>query len=120
MNRTYHHFAACLFSVVLSVSHAAPAEWQEDLRPLNGADWNAARAAHLLERAGFGGAPAEVAALAAMTPQQLVSLSALLQMPVRDIERRLADSTTNFTYLRRQVAPDDGYIGAWAVPIKPG
>ncbi len=43
---------------------------------------------------------------AAMTPQQLVSLSALLQMPVRDIERRLADSTTNFTYLRRQVAPD--------------
>ena len=73
MNRTYHHFAACLFSVVLSVSHAASAEWQEDLRPLNGADWNAARAAHLLERAGFGGAPAEVAALAAMTPQQAVA-----------------------------------------------
>ena len=43
------------------------------MRPLNGADWNAARAAHLLERAGFGGTPAEVAALAAMTPQQAVA-----------------------------------------------
>ena len=73
MNRTYHHFAACLFSVVLNVSHAAPTEWQDDLRPLSGADWNAARAAHLLERAGFGGTPAEVAALAAMTPQQAVA-----------------------------------------------
>ena len=73
MNRTYQHLAACLFSVVLNVSHAAPTEWQDDLRPLSGADWNAARAAHLLERAGFGGTPAEVAALAAMTPQQAVS-----------------------------------------------
>src|SRR5262249_59783091 len=36
-------------------------------------DWNFDRAAHLLERAGFGGTPQDVARLAAMTPQQAVA-----------------------------------------------
>ncbi|MCH8204514.1 MAG: DUF1800 domain-containing protein [Candidatus Hydrogenedentes bacterium] len=37
------------------------------------ADWNYERAAHLIERAGFGGTPAEVARLAAMTPREAVN-----------------------------------------------
>jgi hypothetical protein len=51
---------------------AAPPAWTDDLSPITAADWNAERAAHLLERAGFGGTPDEVARLAAMTPQQAV------------------------------------------------
>jgi hypothetical protein len=51
---------------------AAPASWVGDLTPLTKADWNYRRAAHLLERAGFGGTPAEVERLAEMTPQQAV------------------------------------------------
>jgi hypothetical protein len=51
---------------------AAPASWADDLTPLTQADWNTSRAAHLLERAGFGGTPAEVERLAGMTPEQAV------------------------------------------------
>jgi uncharacterized protein (DUF1800 family) len=51
---------------------AGPAEWTNDLAPITAADWSYERAAHLLERAGFGGTPQEVAALAAMTPEQAV------------------------------------------------
>ena len=53
---------------------AAPAlsSWVDDLTPISGADWNAERAAHLLDRAGFGGTPEDVARLATMTPQQAV------------------------------------------------
>jgi Protein of unknown function (DUF1800) len=51
---------------------AAPASWADDLTPLTHADWNTSRAAHLLERAGFGGTPAEVERLAEMTPEQAV------------------------------------------------
>ena len=46
--------------------------WQDDLQAISTTDWNRERAAHLLERAGFGGTPAEVAKLAAMTPSQAV------------------------------------------------
>jgi len=52
---------------------AGPGSWTDDLRPLTAADWNRARAAHLLERAGFGGTPAEVDRFAALTPQQAVA-----------------------------------------------
>ena len=51
---------------------ATPASWADDLTALAKADWNYSRAAHLLERAGFGGAPAEVERLAEMTPEQAV------------------------------------------------
>ncbi len=51
---------------------AGPAAWTEDLRPLAETDWNRARAAHLLERAGFGGTPEQIDKLAAMTPQAAV------------------------------------------------
>jgi uncharacterized protein (DUF1800 family) len=50
---------------------AAPA-WVNDLTPVTAAEWTPAFAAHLLERAGWGGTPADVARLAAMTPQQAV------------------------------------------------
>ncbi len=55
-----------------TVSSGAPAEWASDLSPIAAADWNGDRAAHLLERAGFGGTPEEIGRLAAMTPRQAV------------------------------------------------
>ena len=45
----------------------------ESLSPISGADWNYARAAHLLERAGFGGTPGEIEWLAAMAPAAAVA-----------------------------------------------
>ena len=51
---------------------AAPVEWINDLSPIAATDWNYDRAAHLLERAGFGGTPEEIGRLAAMTPRQAV------------------------------------------------
>jgi uncharacterized protein (DUF1800 family) len=50
-----------------------PAAWQGDLAPIAANDWSYDRAAHLLGRAGFGGTPEEIAALAAMTPEQAVA-----------------------------------------------
>jgi uncharacterized protein (DUF1800 family) len=50
----------------------SPVEWTNDLSPIVTADWNYDRAAHLLERAGFGGTPEEIDHLAALTPRQAV------------------------------------------------
>src|SRR6202163_146972 len=50
-----------------------PAAWQNDLTPITAKDWNRDLAAHLLERAGFGGTPAEIDALAKMTPAQAIA-----------------------------------------------
>ena len=58
--------------VVAGLASAQPA-WQNDLAPIAASDWNYERAAHLLERAGFGGTPEEIAALSRMTPQQAVA-----------------------------------------------
>ena len=52
---------------------AGPATWQNDLTPITAKDWNRDLAAHLLERAGFGGTPAEIDALAKMTPAQAIA-----------------------------------------------
>src|SRR5579871_6417437 len=52
---------------------AGPAAWQNDLKPISASDWNYDFAAHLLERAGFGGTPEEIQALAKMTPAQAVA-----------------------------------------------
>ena len=51
---------------------AAPAAWAEDLAPIGDADWSYARARHLLDRAGFGGTPDDIARLARMTPDAAV------------------------------------------------
>jgi len=50
-----------------------PASWQGDLTPIAADQWSYDRAAHLLERAGFGGTPEEIATLAAMTPEAAVA-----------------------------------------------
>ena len=52
---------------------SGPAKWQNDLTPIGPAEWNYDFAAHLLERAGFGGTPEEIKALAAMTPNQAIA-----------------------------------------------
>src|SRR6202163_2099421 len=52
---------------------AGPPAWQNDLTPIGPPDWNYDFAAHLLERAGFGGTPEEIQALAALTPAQAVA-----------------------------------------------
>jgi hypothetical protein len=51
---------------------AGPPEWQNDLTPIASSDWNYDFAAHLLERAGFGGTPEEIQALAGLTPAEAV------------------------------------------------
>jgi len=53
-------------------AYAAPLAWQDSLEPLPPSEWNRDRAAHLIERAGFGGTPAEVQRWAAMSPKQAV------------------------------------------------
>ena len=53
---------------------AGPSSWANDLTPIANADWSYERAAHLLERAGFGGTPDAIERLAAMTPAEAVSL----------------------------------------------
>lgn len=45
----------------------------DDLSPISAADWNYERAAHLLERAGFGGTPAQIERLAQMSPEAAVA-----------------------------------------------
>ncbi len=52
---------------------AGPPNWVGDLTPVTAADWSYAKAAHLLERAGFGGTPQEIEPLAAMSPEQAVA-----------------------------------------------
>ena len=47
--------------------------WEEDLSPIGASDWTPERARHLLNRAGFGGPPNEVARLAAMPPEKAVA-----------------------------------------------
>ena len=43
-----------------------------DFEPVNPIEWNQAKARHLLERAGFGARPDEIAEFAAMTPREAV------------------------------------------------
>lgn len=50
----------------------AAADWEGDLSPIAVSEWNCARAAHLLERAGFGGTPEEIEILASMSPEKAV------------------------------------------------
>jgi uncharacterized protein (DUF1800 family) len=54
-------------------SGRAPASWTDDLAPIAASDWSYDRAGHLIDRAGFGATPEEIARLAAMTPEQAVA-----------------------------------------------
>src|SRR2546422_9830349 len=51
---------------------AGPSAWANDLSPIAASDWSYDRAAHLIERAGFGATPEEIRRLAALTPRQAV------------------------------------------------
>jgi uncharacterized protein (DUF1800 family) len=76
MTRRFSHWL--LFGSWLCVPLAAatlagaPADWTGDLSPISSADWTYERAAHLIERAGFGATPEEIERLARLTPQQAV------------------------------------------------
>ena len=71
--KTLSKFAlTTLIAATSLLTNAAPATWQDSLEPLPASEWSRDRAAHLLERAGFGGTPAEIARLAAMSPKQAV------------------------------------------------
>src|SRR5580698_3209737 len=65
--------ALAIYPSVALAQTAGPAAWQNDLKPIAPGDWNYDFAAHLLERAGFGGTPEEIQALAKLTPAQAVA-----------------------------------------------
>ena len=104
MGRPGWRSLAILVAVAAFLASRADAvdTWVGDLSPISAADWNCDRAAHLLERAGFGGTPEDIEALAAMTPEareiagisdRLVRFSIGLEHTddlVRDIEQALA------------------------------
>jgi len=81
MSQRLHPAAALLpvlatlafFPPPASAQAAGPAAWQNDLTAINASDWNYGFAAHFLERAGFGGTPEEIDALAKMTPAQAIA-----------------------------------------------
>ena len=56
----------------LAGAQAGPPRWQHDFTPITAEEWTAGRAGHLLERAGFGGTPEQVAALAELVPADAV------------------------------------------------
>jgi len=80
MYRRAKWFAAAVFisiitaygSVAALAQRSGPVQWQNDLTPIAPSDWNYDFAAHLLERAGFGGTPEEIEALARLTPSEAV------------------------------------------------
>lgn len=55
-----------------NVSAADAIRWKNDLDPLPNEEWTYQTAAHLLDRAGFGGTPEEIKRLAGMKPSQAV------------------------------------------------
>jgi uncharacterized protein (DUF1800 family) len=66
---------------------AGPPEWAGDLSPISAGDWSYDRAAHLIERAGFGATPEEIKRLAALTPKQAVdSLVDYESIDARDLK----------------------------------
>jgi hypothetical protein len=68
----------CAFTMAANARVAPAADaagdgWAGDLSPIAASDWNYGRAAHLIERAGFGATPEEIARVAAMTPERAVN-----------------------------------------------
>lgn len=67
-------FTGLLAAVPLfSYAQQFGSSWQDDLSQIQNSDWNYNRAAHLLERAGFGGTPEQIEFLAALTPSEAVN-----------------------------------------------
>ena len=65
-------YALWLCALATVALAGATADWIGDLSPISPADWTYERAAHLIERAGFGATPEEIERLARLTPQQAV------------------------------------------------
>jgi hypothetical protein len=65
--------AIALFASPAPAQTAGPTTWQNDLTAISPADWKYDFAAHLLERAGFGGTPEEIAILQKLTPAKAVA-----------------------------------------------
>jgi uncharacterized protein (DUF1800 family) len=63
-----------VMSAAGQTSGSGSGAWARDLSPIAAADWNYDRAAHLLERAGFGAIPEEIQRFAAMTPAHAVDV----------------------------------------------
>ena len=61
-----------IFTASALAQKIGSSQWQNDLTPISASDWNYDLAAHLLERAGFGGTPEEIQALAQLTPAEAV------------------------------------------------
>ncbi len=66
-------WALCI-ALVCGATTAAPApnDWVDDLRPITPSDWTRERAAHLLERTGFGALPDEIDRAFAAGPRAAV------------------------------------------------
>lgn len=56
------------FSARVKFRGPGPQAWTGDLAPIDESEWSYDRAAHLLERAGFGGTPADIQKLVALGP----------------------------------------------------
>jgi uncharacterized protein (DUF1800 family) len=63
---------AVSISILLAASNSVAQDWSNDLSSIPTESWDYGKAAHLLERAGFGGTPDEIEHLAAMTPEEAV------------------------------------------------
>ena len=59
--------------------------WQDDLTPIRASAWNRDLAAHLIERAGFGGTPTEIDAMARLSPTR--AIARLVQFESTDTSR---------------------------------
>jgi len=64
---------AAMAGLPAAAQKTGPASWQNDLTPIAAADWNYDFAEHLLDRAGFGGTPEQIRALAKLTPSQAIA-----------------------------------------------
>ena len=63
-----------LLLLLFSLANTGMAATVDSLEPLPASEWSYDHAAHLLERAGFGATPEEIASFAAMTPDAAVDL----------------------------------------------
>lgn len=87
--REAYPMSSFLLAAALLFLPTFPATAQKPLAPISSDDWNERTAAHLLDRAGFGGTPDEIAALAELPPRQVVARLVNYQRVVQD--KRLRD-----------------------------